>query len=213
MRHVLLAALLALTGCATYNIPPNSEVSTDRTEAVEGSMGVVLGALTVEDTGGLAAHVGPGSPDAVYRAFLAEHLPGELTRQSTLEEAFVGEAEGYDPILEAEPAGGTTLVVDGKTPDWVLILRSVTLLRAKYSNGPTFPGMPGQPAMGGGETRAVRNDVEIVLWDNRVGSAVARGEVESEETYMFAPSSGTFAAAVGEFVEKLIENVPLRERR
>ena len=208
---VLLVALLALSGCATYNIPPRSEVDTERTEVIEGSMGVVIGQIVVEDEGGLRAHVGEGVPDPVYREFLATTLPGELTRQSTLASAFVGEAEGFEPALQAEPEAGARLVVDGRTPDWVLILRTVTLLRAKYSNGAMFPAMPGT-AGGGSESRAVRNDVEIVLWDNHSGEVVARGEVESEETYLFAPSRGTYVAAVGEFVEKLIENVPLRER-
>ncbi|MEM1057081.1 MAG: hypothetical protein AAGI52_16285 [Bacteroidota bacterium] len=162
MRLLLVLLLLALSGCATYNIPPNTQVSTERTEVIEGSMGVVIGAISVEDTGGLAAHVGPGAPEVVYRALLGEVLPTELTRQSNLEEAFVGEAEGYNAILEAQPSAGATLIVDGRTPDWLLILKSVTLLRAKYNSGggmmvPTNAPGSGMTMSQGTESRAVRS--------------------------------------------------------
>ena len=176
-------------------------------------MGVIVRTVVVEDEGGLAAHVGDGDPTETYRGFLIEHLPSEIRRQSTIEDAFVGEPDDPSPLALAVPERGTTFVIDGRTPEWVLVLKEVTLLRARYDNSPTFPAMPGQPSTPGSDTRAVRNDIEIVLWDNQEGVAIATGEIESEETFMFSPSPGTYEAAVGEFVEKLIENTPLQRRR
>lgn len=212
-RLVLVALALAVVGCATYNIPPDTDVNVGRDDAIaSGTMGVIVRNVVVEDEGGLRAHVGAGEPVETYRAFFAEVLSGEIERQSQIDDAWVGEPTDPTPLALAVPSAGTTFEISGRTPDWVLILRDVTLLRAKYQNNPGFVPMPGQPSMGGGERHAVRNDVEILLWDNRAGVPIATGQVESEETYAFAPSRGTYVAAVGEFVEKLIANTPLLKR-
>ena len=176
-------------------------------------MAVVVQNVVVEDEGGLEVHVGPGEPTAVYRAYILETVPAEIRSQSTIADAFAGDPDDAALLTTDVPADGTVFTFEGQTPEWVLVLKDVTLLRAKYQTGNGFPGTPGQPAMPQGEKRAVRNDVEILLWDNRTGALIAAGEVESEETFTFSPSGGTYKAAVGEFVEKLIANTPMERRQ
>ena len=214
MHRFALLSLLVLSGCATYNAPVRSDVDVSRSTAVEGgTMAVVIGSVVVEDEGGLEAHVGAGQPNEVYRSHLAATLPAQIRSQSTIDDAFVGEPDDAPSLEFTTPAAGTTYTFDGRTPDWVLVMRKATLLRAQYQIGNGMPAMPGQPSTPQGIQRAVRTDVEILLWDNRAGQLIATGEVESEETFTFSPSSGTYEAAVGEFVEKLIENTPMERQR
>lgn len=208
MRPLLLVALLVLSGCATYSVPPRSDLTAEATVTrnyVGGKdLTVVLDAdlFTIDDASAVRAHVGKGDPAEVMREFIATLLPQAILDETPLREVDVVERS---EISTTRPEPGETVTVGEETPTFVLYVDGLHQYRAKYSNGDMFnPGT--------GTTQAVRNDVDYRLWDNQTKQKIASGRVESEETIPLIPNRRNYEGAVEEMAEKLSQRLGIRAR-
>lgn len=223
MRLFALVALSVFaTGCMTYDVRPDSRVDVrtaySEREIASGTLAVVVDRSTVVvDDGGVSVHVGPGEPVETYLAFFEDRLPQEFRTQTPLESVVVGEVDGEAVVLGGSPAQGTSVTVGGIRPDYVLFVRNLRVFRAGYQAGSggmvpmAGPSGAMMPIGGGSKQMAVRNDADVVLWDNAAGEEISSGRIESHNEYMLIRRS-VFEGAVGEFVEQVVYRTPLAKR-
>ena len=217
---LFLLAVIA-TGCETFDTPPDTDVETFGGEEIRtGRVAIVVSdSFYVDDLGGVNAHIArTGDPAEGYRAFFEADLVRQFAAQTELT-AFVAASPEYESIVgSTEPVPGERVVTGDEEADYVLFLDRVRLFRAKYQTGGGMMGAPGPngvPSFGGsGTQRAIRHNVDVLLWDNTRGARLAKGRVESEETLSLIqmPSRGAYTAAIGEIVEKLADNTQIVRR-
>ncbi len=128
-------------------------------------------------------------------------------------------------VTTALPAAGTTLTIDGVTPDYVLFLNEVTAIRARagMQRGVGFMVGAGGGLVGtrGGED-GVALQARVTLWDNRTGQALGVRTVQGAANGEAQGPLGLGGRSVGRdawrgaaaaLAHNVLRELPLAERR
>lgn len=198
VRVCCVVGLVLLSACTQYSTPPRSSlevIEAYRPLSVTGSdLTIVLDTarFVIDDEEAVAAHLG-------------RHATPRAQLFSLLNASFVSAMRTEAPfgrVIIAEPAEEVGGEWDTR---FVLYVDTLHQYRAKYPSNSMFIG-----GFGGGDTQAVRHDVDYRLWDNQRQAVVAQGRVESEESIFVVPDRGSYVGAVEEMAEKLTQRLGIR---
>ena len=204
----------------SYDVRPDSRIDVRDAYAgrpiASGSLTVVVDrdSVSVQD-GGVNAHLGPGDVAEVYLGFFVDRLPIEFREQTALNPVLVADADAFAAGAGGLPEVGRRVTFAGEAPDYVLFVRNLRVFRAGYQASGAMVPMAGPSGgmmpLGGGKQMAVRNDADVVLWDNAAGQVVSSGHIESHDEYTFMRPA-IYEGAVGEFVEQVVYRTPIAKR-